>query len=651
MTSTVDSDPAEPDNASRPTDPGSSPPHTTPDERAPEADEAALQDAPPRQADAPTELDAPTSPEPPPALLARTMEGPWGRTIKVLLCIGITALVVALAWGIYRNNRLAGVFALLAVHVYLLAVACLDRWRWQPRDDRLWSIWVPRSCYPAGLILGGIVAVDSSNVFPRGVGLVLILGVHAVAAAAWATIIGHFIHGQTSLPRPWHLVVSIVIAFAATSAAIRLDGEAVYQNLGVSTTWYSALVVITVVTAASFSLYRMRKAQNDRLPGLSVLVGYSCLVGGAAVLVGSLVLMAFWRNNDPVAGPPIHELPVIRGITGEYVALGDSYAAGEGLRPFEAFTGDNRGELGNGCHRSHLAYSQLLRFEAPVPATRFVACSGAVISDIFKPYLTGDAGDDDRLRVPEQVPIGVRRDVGLVTISIGGNDAVFSAIVRHCFLQEHCLEKRFTPPADDLDRAVDLPDPLPLDDWAAAVLRGGGAQTVESKIHAVYARLRTTYPNARIIVIGYPYLFPGGGAPIADLTDCQTILRRFDETEREQVRERQDDFNQMLHDEAVRAGLEFVSPTAGWAGHEPCGSTREQYTNSIKPFLVTPLTGLELGDGGSFHPTDAGQRELARLITCYLAEHPGGRPSADAPGATPIGHIGNEVDECLGNAS
>ena len=241
----------------------------------------------------------------------------------------------------------------------------------------------------------------------------------------------------------------------------------------------------------------MRKAQNDRLAGLSFLVGYSCLVGGAAVLVGSLVLMAFWRNNDPVAGPPIHELPVIRGITGEYVALGDSYAAGEGLRPFEAFTGDNRGELGNSCHRSQLAYSQLLRFEAPVPATRFVACSGAVISDIFKPYLTGEAGDDDRLAVPEQVPAGVRRDVGLVTISIGGNDAVFSAIVRHCFFEENCLEKQFTPPPDDLDRAVDLPDPLPLDDWADVVLRGGGAETVESKIRAVYARLRTTYPNGR----------------------------------------------------------------------------------------------------------------------------------------------------------
>ena len=112
------------------------------------------------------------------------------------------------------------------------------------------------------------------------------------------------------------------------------------------------------------------------------------------------------------------------------------------------------------------------------------------------------------------------------------------------------------------------------------------------------------------------------------------------------MRARQDDLNQLLHDEAVDAGLEFVSPTAGWDTHEPCGSSGEQYTNSIKPFLVTPLTGLELGDGGSFHPTDAGQRELARLVTCYLADHPQ-RPADDRVGATPIGAIGNAVPECL----
>jgi hypothetical protein len=575
---------------------------------------------------------------------AATGSWPWHRTVQVATWSTVVAVVLVVAWGVYRNNRLAGGATLIAAHVGLLAVAWLDGRSLRPRQDRQWSIWIPRVCYPLGLLFGVVVAIDSSNLFPRLLGLAVLLGVHAVAAAAVATIVGHFLHGGTSLARPWQLVVSIAIAGCSIVLAVILDAEAVYRNLGVSTWWYVVLVLVTVVGAAGVSLRRMRVDPPKRLPSVSFLVGYCCVVGGAAVLVATLVLMAFWRNNDPVAGPPIHDLPVISGISGEYVALGDSYAAGEGLRPFAPFTGDDHARLGTGCHRSQVAYSQLLRFEDPVPATRFVACSGAVINDIFRPYVLRDGGTT--LEVPAQVPAGVRTDVGLVTISVGGNDAVFSAVVRHCFVRDRCLQAHFEPPEDDLERSIDLPEAQPLDAWAAAVLRGDEPETIQSKVGAVYAGLRAAYPRARIIVIGYPYLFPAGDAPVVNVTDCQTILRRFDRTEREGVRARQDDLNQLLHDEAVDAGLEFVSPTAGWDTHEPCGSSGEQYTNSIKPFLVTPLTGLELGDGGSFHPTDAGQRELARLVTCYLAEHPQ-RPVHDRVGATPIGAIGNAVPECL----
>lgn len=156
-----------------------------------------------------------------------------------------------------------------------------------------------------------------------------------------------------------------------------------------------------------------------------------------------------------------------------------------------------------------------------------------------------------------------------------------------------------------------------------------------------------------LVGVGPANLLPHGArfsdrpAPFWNLTDCQTILRRFDHSERVRVRELQDQLNQVLHDAAARAGVEFVSPAAGWDSHEPCGTSDDQYTNSIKPFMVSPLTGFTLGDGGTFHPNQAGQRELARLVTRYLVANT--NPPALEVGDTPIGSLGKPVPECLSN--
>src|SRR5262249_12635107 len=199
------------------------------------------------------------------------------------------------------------------------------------------------------------------------------------------------------------------------------------------------------------------------------------------------------------------------------------------------------------------------------------------------------------------------------------------------------LDARFDPGDDDVAHDVYLPEVQPLRSWANAVLTGAGSKSVQAKARVVYQRLAAAYPNARIIAIGYPYLFPDRDAPLLNLTDCQTVLRRFSPGERREVLALPDQLNQVLNHEAAKDGIEFVSPAAGWDTHEPCGSSGQQYTNSIKPFLVSPLTGFSLGDGGTFHPNEAGQRELARLVTCYLVSHPQKR--APTIGAPPIGSI------------
>ena len=563
----------------------------------------------------------------------------WQRLRIPLLLIVIGVLAV----GIYRLNRVAFVVALVSVNLLLLAAAVLDRPSLRPAPESRWSAWVPRICYPLGLLLGIVVAVGRTNGGPRIAAIVVLVGLHAVAAAAFLTLLGHKLPTWKSISKG-QLVASTVIGLTALGLAVYVDVQQVYRTFGIATQLYTILVIVAVFGTGAATINYMRSTTKARLPSLSVVVGFVCLVGGAVVVVVNLAVMAYWRNNDPVAGPPIHQLPPVPAFDGHYVALGDSYSAGEGLRPFEAFTDDDHSRLGDGCHRSRLAYSQLLRFEPPGPPTRFVACSGAVISDVFTSYTITFDGDQT-LEVPAQVPPGEHPEVGLVTVTIGGNDAVFSRVVTHCFLRTNCLEAEFVPPRDKPDRGVLLPGKQPLGDWAQEVLTGPGERSVEAKIKAVYRRLTAAYPEARIIVIGYPYLFPDREAPFWNVTDCQTILRRFDDDERRRVRELQDQLNQVLHDAAAAAGIEFVSPAAGWDTHEPCGSSGEQYTNSIKPFLVSPLTGFSLGDGGTFHPNDAGQRELARLVTCYLIANPE-RPPLTA-GAAPIGSIENPVPDCL----
>ena len=236
-------------------------------------------------------------------------------------------------------------------------------------------------------------------------------------------------------------------------------------------------------------------------------------------------------------------IPVITNITGDYVALGDSYSAGEGLHPFIFNTRGKKedGPESNRCHRSSGAYSMVLDFHAQDPPRRFVACSGAVISDVYH-NLVHDADTDNdvsedvvelegedvsRVKVPAQVnPHATYPGVGLVTVTIGGNDMLFSKIVRFCLEEPDCLDAEFETDAQG-NRYVDYPDKEPLRQWLTdtqKVVTTSAAETI--------GKLRGSFPNARILVMGYPYLFPGR-QPTLVPTECTAVLRRVDHTERE----------------------------------------------------------------------------------------------------------------------
>ena len=572
-----------------------------------------------------------------------------GRKWPIVVGFFVVAFAVAvIAYALYRHNDAAA----LAVVISLFAIVLLSTFPRVPWAivHRKTSRLVLRICFCLGAILGIIVIVWSSNSGVRIAAVVLLCGIHMVAVATSLTILVQFLPNRARLTR-LRLCLWLVVAVGAIFLCVKADvkptcGEAVdcksgrgFEVLGIGPAAYLFWVLATSVVAAGLSLLYLNPwLPRARTPTLYGFLGFAGLALGATMLVGTVAATAWWRNNDPVVGPPLYNLREIPAIDGEYVALGDSYSAGEGLQPFNAFTESDTAHLGNGCHRSNEAYSQLLRFEGPTPAQRFVACSGAVASDVFNQFTVSDK-EGNSIVVPPQVAPGEHPEVGLVTITIGGNDVVFSSVVTHCFLRTDCIATDFEPPDANPARGIMPPAAAPLGEWARAAIG-----QVKAKMDVLYPKLEHDFPNARVVVIGYPYLFPDRPPPFWNLTDCQTILRRFTEGERNAVRDLQDDLNQVLHDSAAAANIEFISPAAGWKDHEPCGHSEEQYTNSIKPFIISSTAGFTPGDGGTFHPNKAGQRELARQLTCYLVAHP---DEVDlTAGDDPIGSLTNPIPDC-----
>ncbi|MEA2567059.1 MAG: hypothetical protein QOD49_2236 [Actinomycetota bacterium] len=481
------------------------------------------------------------------------------------------------------------------------------------RDDlSLLDLVVFGICGLAGV---AVVLLAAFAVYPfAGIIAAYVLGyllegaAHGLAVSLLVAAVNEARHPTWTFLGTGEYILMAVVTLALLVGLFVQDRWVVHVGLGTAATWgyfISAGVVSVVMAVLTYLTMRPGgfEGQTESM-SIHVLAGLVGLALGAGLMAGVIGVLAWYRQaNLPKASIAI---PVVHGISGRYMALGDSYSAGEGLAPFDPGTGAVA-QGGNGCDRSRGAYSQLLVFDPAPAGVQFPACSGAVIPDIytaFHKYATGRPPTT----VGPQVDGAVHPDVGLVTLTIGGNDALFSDIVQICFSSPNCMKTLFVTPGHLFERpTLTWPPSQRLETWGPAAV-----QIVSQRAATLYGKLRQSYPNARIVAIGYPYLFPGGRAGLQP-NDCASILRRYSLVERTGIRALSDQFNNALYEQAVAARIEFVSPVAVWAGHEPCG-TKGQYVNSIKPILNVSRPV----DGGSFHPTGDGQRQLAALVACYL---------------------------------
>jgi len=219
-----------------------------------------------------------------------------------------------------------------------------------------------------------------------------------------------------------------------------------------------------------------------------------------------------------------------------YVALGDSYSSGVGAGSYLGSSGD--------CKRSTKAYPYLWAAAHSPSSFSFTACSGARTGDVLANQLG---------------PLG--SGTGLVSISIGGNDAGFADVMTTCVLRSDsaCLSRIATAKA-----YVD--------------------STLPGQLDTVYSAISAKAPAAHVVVLGYPRFYKLG-ATCVGLSD----------TKRAAINDAADYLDSAIAKRAADHGFTFGDVRSTFTGHEICSGSSWLHSLSL------------LNIGESYHPTASGQ--------------------------------------------
>ncbi|MFF9897401.1 SGNH/GDSL hydrolase family protein [Streptomyces longispororuber] len=226
-----------------------------------------------------------------------------------------------------------------------------------------------------------------------------------------------------------------------------------------------------------------------------------------------------------------------QGAAPAYVALGDSYSSGVGAGSYDSGSGS--------CKRSTRAFPALWAAANKPASFGFTACSGARTDDVLNSQLGP-----------------LNSGTGLVSLSVGGNDAGFADVMTTCVLQSEdtCVSR--------INQAKAYVD-----------------STLPGKLDRVYSAIKGKAPSARVVVLGYPRFYKLGGSCLAGLT----------ERERTAVNSGADHLNAALAKRAADHGFAFGDVTTTFTGHEICSGA---------PWLHS-VNWVNIGE--SYHPTAAGQ--------------------------------------------
>jgi lysophospholipase L1-like esterase len=265
--------------------------------------------------------------------------------------------------------------------------------------------------------------------------------------------------------------------------------------------------------------------------------------------------------------------PLGTPLGGPIVALGDSYTAGA-LLPLALAASPP------GCLRSPKAYPVLVAAALDAPLTD-AACSSAGVKD-----LTAAQPTYPHLGTNPPQLNALASDDSLVLLTLGGDDIGFSNVL------DECMKLSFTDP------------------WGSpceAHYTSGGTDQLAALVKAEAPKMATALqeiaadaPQARIVLVGYPDLFPqsGGCWPRVPITDGDISYLRGLELQ----------LNAMLASDAAAAGATFVNTYTPTIGHDFC-----------RPESVRDVEGLVPGSLTlPFHPNARGQAAVAAAVLAAL---------------------------------
>jgi hypothetical protein len=322
--------------------------------------------------------------------------------------------------------------------------------------------------------------------------------------------------------------------------------------------------------------------------------------GGGFLLAASLLLV----------GSPATAAPGDEHLAGlEYVALGDSYAAGYGLTP-------STGLPVPGCDQSTTNYPHQVAAELGLDLTD-VTCSGAEAVNITTtPQTTYDG-----VAPVQDGELSASTDI--VTITIGGNDLGFVDILTACAALSDTgpVVGDLASPFGSLD-CTSIFSPTAGPDALAAKIAG----IVGPAVDAVLADIATKAPNAKVFVVGYPTLAPS--TPPVDgcfSSALGTLTPPFPENsypyttvDVPYLHSVEVLLDGAIADAAEAHGATMISLLAGSDAHSPCADVDDAYVNGV---TVTSLTlsplDIQLAPG-VMHPNAAGAAFQAAQVEAAI---------------------------------
>jgi lysophospholipase L1-like esterase len=254
-----------------------------------------------------------------------------------------------------------------------------------------------------------------------------------------------------------------------------------------------------------------------------------------------------------------------------YVALGDSYSAGSGILPL-----DPTAPLL--CARSAADYPHVIAARTGDRLTD-VTCGGAETKDFAGSQYPGVAPQLDA------VGGGTR----LVTLTIGGNDSdTFIDAILACGSAGVLTAGHGSPCAalygDSFDHTIDT--------------------STYPAVRAALQKVRDKAPNARVAVLGYPWIVPAQGDP-----SCFAKMP-IASGDVPYLRDLQTHLNAAVERAAHDTGATFVDMAAASEGHDACAPAGTRW---IEPVLF----------GTNYvpvHPNALGERQMAERTLAVLGE-------------------------------